>query len=454
MDRQIGSALHRHNSILAMVDAMEHIQKSSTTPATSAAASIAANLADLSSFLTRHFINVDADAGDGEATTDNTATMLLAACSDAVALNFPWKRVQELAKLYCKDFSILQRRLDRSTIMVAKTPNISAESSSPASTHQFEKSIGPQKPMQELLLDDDDDNDEPLVMEECLAAFLGQAIRYQLRLLLNTAPPRLCKEDEEYEVRSLAYSQVCKLAILVPRSDASPDNAAAEDSFFSAIVSNALDHIFEYFGMEQMVGVDELVSSTIVPLSVASQRSLTLRNVEALKTTPLAEEDVDAVLQDIRDATSLLDVSRAVKFIIDLFNAPGVQDEIQRMSGWSPIESYATWSLKYSSWKLFPADSHLVALHNVKLLLQRLQAFYIKIASTIDDSEGDLQTVRKNYFVVDNGLAAARRSKACKAASEIPPLVEISKTWNEGMTRARYFPLVAVPKQVKRKPQK
>jgi hypothetical protein len=85
---------------------------------------------------------------------------------------------------------------------------------------------------------------KPLQLEVRLAEHLGQAIRYQLRVLFNPAPPRLCSLDTNYENRALTYSKVHQLLTMNKRTSY---GLAVDDGFLSALISRALRRLYEYY---------------------------------------------------------------------------------------------------------------------------------------------------------------------------------------------------------------
>lgn len=385
IDRDIQSSSHQQQSIVAMIAAQEQIQALPPTAVNSIRA-------------LRQFL------------TDRLDDAMLTECAAAVADDYPARRVKALADLYVKDLTILEGRLQK-----LKLP---AHFVSPL---QNEQVIVKEATAGEF---------DPLLVERRLAELLGQGIRFRLRMFFNRAPPRLTPKDVAYEVRSLNYSNVGKLVAL-NMIDGVAVSLAVGDECLSALISNALCRLYEVFGLESMLNGSELHLPTAFCASPASQRQLSTRSKSVIE--PITTDECDAVLRDIREATGVLAAARAARFLNDLWTTPGVQEEIQRMGGWSEVESYATVSWKYDLWKLCPADAHLVALCNVEYLRRRVDTYCTALEGTVAGCEAALAVVHKNYHL---------GTKNGSVRGKYPQIAELSRVYAEALQRARAFPLV------------
>jgi hypothetical protein len=123
-----------------------------------------------------------------------------------------------------------------------------------------------------------------------------------------------------------------------------------------------------------------------------------------------------------------------VRFLIDLWTVPNVSNEIERMGGWSEIETYADTSWKFDLYKLCPADAHLVPLCNVAVLLKRLRWYCQSMEDSIVSCETALEEVAKNYFLSGPDSLSMRR--------KYPPIDGIALLYTDGLAQARAFPRV------------
>ena len=212
-----------------------------------------------------------------------------------------------------------------------------------------------------------DGNESPSFIEKRLAEFVGQALRYHLRVLLLPAPPRLSPEDKDYMNWSKRHSQVHNQIIMTPITKKAKE--ITEDRLQSLFVG-ALDFLCKYFGLDQLLATK--FDGSIIPTSFcqkpASQHSI-LKNGGP---RALSNEEVKQVFADIDEAANILSAKRATDFLCGLLSSAKVQEEIERQGGWKLVETYAQYSREFELWKLCPEDEHLVALCDFEFLFRRL----------------------------------------------------------------------------------
>ena len=235
-------------------------------------------------------------------------------------------------------------------------------------------------------------------LESRLAELVGQGIRYRLRVLFNPAPPRLCNNDVHYEHRSQAYSKVSQLITMTKNEENSELGCAAEDGFISALLSRALRRFHDYWGLESIMSQDPPAIPSAFCSSEASHRILPPLS-RGIGDDIVTQRDRDAILHDVEEATSFLKAVYAARFLYDLWTAPGVADEIQRMGGWSQVEFYAGTSWKFHLHHLCSADAHLVPFSNISFLLRQLELFCQVMEPHVDKCTEALQRVAKNYQI-------------------------------------------------------
>jgi len=381
VDRDLKTAEHQQESIEAMMHAKKQIQslKSTAIPA----------IQQLRNFLS------------SLSSSDDDNQQLLQTIASAIGPDFPSKRVSVLADVCLGDFEILERRLSNvprddvimSPLQQAQMMMMRSSSSSSSS-------------------------DDPLTsVEEHLTALLGQGIRFQLRMLLNEAPPRLSCVNAAYdEMAEKAYSKVSELV-----------QPPLNEGLLSAPFSTALLRLHEYFGLEKLMDSSSSTTDPVLMLptefcsSAASQRQLSVRG----KIEPLTEQEKEAVLVDIRAAASFLAAARAARFLVDLLSAPGVQEEIKRMGGWSEIETYASCSWNYDLWKhkAGDGDAHLVVLCNVAALYKRLQSYCTAMEALTDDCEAALAQLHSNFHL------ALKSTPFLKKYPGIPEIADCYEFW-------------------------
>lgn len=332
---------------------------------------------------------------------------LLQESAAAIAPDFPTKRVSSLARVQLRDFQILQMRL-------SKLPS--------------DTFLSPlQCSLQSMMFSTDY---EPMSVEQNLAALLGQAIRFQLRKLLNAKPVRLTKVNEDYD--QMAETCYSKVNCLVKLTNDAGVNAPVDEGFLSAPFSVALQRLYEYFDLPKLLDSSNapMQLPTAFCASEQSQRELATRPRNA---EPWSQKDVEMVLDDIDTATSFLAAARAARFLLDLLEAPGVQDEITRMGGWGEIETYASCIWKNDFWQLCEADAHLVSLCNVSALHRRLQVYCTAMEALTDACEEGLMQLHGNLHLSTKSTALLR---------SYPFIKVIAESFEQGVHLANSFPHV------------
>lgn len=283
------------------------------------------------------------------------------------------------------------------------------------------------------------DRRKPLLQVEVrLAEQLGQAIRYQLRVLFNPAPPRLCSLDTNYENRALTYSKVHQLMTMNKRTSF---GLAVDDGFLSALISRALRRLYEYIDLEHLITISEdayLLFLKTIPsefcASAPCHRHISPRIRSTNITDELTEQDRDTVIADVQKAAGFLSATYAARFLCDVFTTPGVHDEVIRMGGWSRIERYASTSKKYHLYESCTADAHLVPLCDYYGLLKRLQTFCSYMEPKTKSCIDALQMVAKNYHI-------PRPTSPKQVKRKLHHFLEdIACTYNDMMTEVNAFP--------------
>lgn len=281
----------------------------------------------------------------------------------------------------------------------------------------------------------------PLQLEVRLAEYLGQAIRYQLRVLFNPAPPRLCSLDTNYENRALTYSKVHQLISMTKRTSDESDGIAVDDGFLSALISRALRRLYEFIDLEHLMTVPEdtyLSFLSLIPTefctSAPSQRQISPRMRSTDSTAELTEDDRDMVIADVQKAAGFLSATYAARFLCDVFTTPGVHEEVMRMGGWSSIERYASTSMKYHLYESCTADAHLVPLCDFLALLKRLQTFCIYMEPKTKSCLDSLAMVARNYHIPKSTSPKQAKRKLHQY------LEDIAYIYNDMMTEVSAFP--------------
>lgn len=325
---------------------------------------------------------------------DATGVSLRRECAKSIAINYPPPRIQKAVAVYSQELQTVLARLEGSTTGTGT------------------------------------DCLTVLSVEQRLAEFIGQAVRYNLRRFFNRAPPRLSPSDTKYDSRLNSYSQVLSLFEMVMPGE--HENAAVDDECISALFSTALCRLYEFFGLETLLDAGQQPTTALPVLfchSPASNRALSIRG----GTEPWTDQDVSDILDDIDDATSFMAAAKGSRFLLDLLQIKGVQAEIQRQGGWLDVETHASISWKYDLWKLCPSDAHLVVLCNYSAFLHKLQTLVPLMEQQVWSCQASLDALGTRFHV---------NTKSKNLLTKYPQIPTIAEHLQEGLTRAHSFPLI------------
>ena len=322
-------------------------------------------------------------------------------CAKAIHANYPPQRVVKAAEQYQTEFSIILHRLK------------GASSTNNNNCH-LTTTLADATPS--------------LVIEQCLSQMVGQAIRYNLRMFFNRAPPRLSPADTNWEQREQQYSQVYDLITM----ENDQENTAVDDDCIAALVSAALCSIHEFFGLDALL--DPSTNQPNVPDLFCAQPASNFRfRPRQTNPTTLSAEELNQVLDDIYQAQSFLAAAAACRFLVQLWTTHGVQDEIRRQGGWEQLETYASISWKHQLWRLCPDDAHLVVLCNYQALLQRLQCYWQVLEPRVEGCERSLHALAQRFHT---------NTKSKNLLKKFPQIPALAQCLEEGWERTKAFPLV------------
>jgi hypothetical protein len=199
-----------------------------------------------------------------------------------------------------------------------------------------------------------------LLAEQRLIEKLGQGIRYYLRKRFKKCPPpdtKLTpKQMRAYKKQKKDFSQVAELVSIT--FSRTVDDVEEQDEFIATLVSTALFHIQNFFGLESLL--DKNSQNLLLKASFFEHPDLSFPMTRI--PTTLDNEQFAQILAEIQYAYMFLTAEKACQFLVSLWTAPGVSEELQRQGGWSKLEDYASSLWGLGLWKLCPDNSHLAAL--------------------------------------------------------------------------------------------
>jgi hypothetical protein len=387
VDRVVGSDDHQSSSIDAMVAACQQVRKLQRGGAAVDESAIAC-LGRMIEFLETSF--------------GTAASTMSLECAGAISpryRNFD-RRVARAARQYISDFEVLRHRL--------ATPQNSRIDASSC-----------------------------LLVEQRLAEFVGQAVRYYLRLFLNPAPPQITTDNDQYNEE--AFSKVTQHVKL----RCATSGEEHDDATISALVSLGLLRLHEFLGYEYFLPTTSTTTAShnIPPEQLvfcskpATNPVLPVRSKEP--SARISNDELEDILSDIRHAMGFMAATKACRFLLDLLTKPAVQREIDRFGGWTVVERYASIARDFECWRLCPDDAHLVVLCDAGALLKRLHPLCGRLEEHVPNCETSLAELSKRFHTT---------TKSKNLLSKYPQIPIIGQVLSEGQERVDAFPLVKCKK--------
>lgn len=229
-----------------------------------------------------------------------------------------------------------------------------------------------------------------LDLEKRMADCLGRSIRFYLRKFFNPIPLALTSDRSgDASVRS----HIHEILEMTMEGEAGRDTAAADGSI-SSVFSVALRHVFEYFGAGPFLSDNMLqVSNSAFLTSTASQRGVGTKRA----TIVISDTDVEEVLSDIHEVHRFVATARACRFLSELMNWPGVREEIEKVGGWTTVETFAKMIADFDLEQAFPDDAYFVLLRDVDTLVRKVENFWQVAEPTLVLCEKELGLLWKRF---------------------------------------------------------
>ena len=203
-----------------------------------------------------------------------------------------------------------------------------------------------------------------------LGDFIGRSIRFNLRQILNTIP------------ENMLYFNVANCEERWGR--------AVDDRSISSILNFALEKINDLITNHEELFVNEASSPSfftsksaedVVTLSKKSIRTMSAKMYEEL-------------INDIKEARSFLLGIRACRFVWELLALKGVDDHVNSLEGWQPIEKVAS-SFYDLNIHECSENKHFVLLRSIEQLLEIVEGPILKLETEAENAERYIQKLRK-----------------------------------------------------------
>lgn len=150
-----------------------------------------------------------------------------------------------------------------------------------------------------------------------LGDFIGRSIRFNLRKLLNTIP------DNVLDFRVVDCEERWGRAV--------------DDWSISSIINFALEKVYDLVSVNEEMFAEGALS----PSFFASKTSEDVVSMTRKQIRTMPDIMYEELINDIKEARSFLLGVRACRFVWELLSLEGVEDHVNSLEGWHPIESVA-----------------------------------------------------------------------------------------------------------------
>jgi len=203
-----------------------------------------------------------------------------------------------------------------------------------------------------------------------LGDFIGRSIRFNLRKLLNTIPES-----------ALDFSVVgCEERW----------GRAVDDWSISSIINFALEKIHELMSVNEEL----FVQGASPPSFFTSKTSEDVVSMPRKQIRTMPEKMYDELINDIKEARSFLLGIRACRFVWELLARDGVDDHVNSLEGWHPIESVAR-SFYDLNIHECSENKHFVLLRDINELLETVGGPILNLEVEAEKTEHYIQKLRK-----------------------------------------------------------
>jgi hypothetical protein len=229
-----------------------------------------------------------------------------------------------------------------------------------------------------------------LNLEKKLAESLGRAISYHLRRFFNS----ICGNVTEFPgLEEPVFKRQSKIHTLLqmnlPDWYEVPKDSAVMDGSVSTVFSQAAETIARQFGVDVFLAQTFILP--LIPNEFCQHQACHL----GLGKDGFSEEEIENITSEVLSAQGFLAGAKACKFISELLNWPGVNDEILRLGGWSLIEDYATTLRTYKLYKLSPYESHFILFGNIQEFTSRVNRCWLEMQTAVEECTSSLNALWK-----------------------------------------------------------
>jgi hypothetical protein len=203
-----------------------------------------------------------------------------------------------------------------------------------------------------------------------LGDFIGRSIRFNLRQILNTIPENML----DFNVANCEERW----------------GRAVDDRSISSILNFALEKINDLITNHEELFVNEASSPSFFTSKAAED--VVKMSKKSIRTMPA--KMYEELINDIKEARSFLLGIRACRFVWELLARKGVDDHVNSLEGWQPIQKVAS-SFYDLNIHECSENKHFVLLRSIEQLLEIVEGPILKLETEAENAERYIQKLRK-----------------------------------------------------------
>lgn len=203
-----------------------------------------------------------------------------------------------------------------------------------------------------------------------LGDFIGRSIRFNLRQILNTIPENML----DFNVANCEERW----------------GRAVDDRSISSILNFALEKINDLITNHEELFVNEAPS----PSFFTSKTAEDVIKMPKKSIRTMSAKMYEELINDIKEARSFLLGIRACRFVWELLSLEGVDNHVNSLEGWQPIEKVAS---SFHDLNIFECseNKHFVLLRSIRQLLEIVEGPILNLETEAENAERYIQKLRK-----------------------------------------------------------
>lgn len=238
--------------------------------------------------------------------------------------------------------------------------------------------------------------------KQCISFYIFSNIRYHLRRLLDFPPSGFTVPSDNHPIQadySKCRARTYEVVAMMCPSENEKGRVSNEpklwETSISYVFSLALSYLHSYFAssgrLKAVFDVQNTFWSSLDGTPMLFAISQASRDILDQQSGDIFDDDVSEIVGDINFAHVALAAFGGARFLLDLFNWPGVKSAIDEAGGFAPVEKMARLLQTHCLTDENDDSAHFELLVDLDELLRRLYSEMNEIKSAADAAKLFLQ---------------------------------------------------------------